>query len=60
MEVNEAAVRGRPARSGAGGTLLRSTSYFDGAAATGPVLVLASWVAFGLLLAAVAQRSRRR
>ncbi|WP_216853197.1 ABC transporter permease [Phytoactinopolyspora halotolerans] len=37
---------------GAGGTLLRSTAFFDGAAAGGPVLVLASWLVLGLLLAA--------
>ncbi|WLW56744.1 ABC transporter permease [Streptomyces sp. YU58] len=47
---------------GAGTTLLRSVSYFDGAAATGPVLTLAWWAALGLgavlLGSALAKRSR--
>ncbi|MEU1518265.1 ABC transporter permease [Streptomyces sp. NPDC005811] len=33
---------------GAGTTLLRSVSFFDGAAATGPALTLVWWAAFGL------------
>ncbi|MET9680004.1 ABC transporter permease [Streptomyces coeruleorubidus] len=33
---------------GAGTTLLRSVSYFDGAAATGPALTLTCWAALGL------------
>jgi hypothetical protein len=33
---------------GAGTTLLRSVSYFDGAAATGPALTLTWWAALGL------------
>ncbi|MGW3988714.1 ABC transporter permease [Streptomyces sp. NPDC004830] len=33
---------------GAGTALLRSVSYFDGAAATGPALTLAWWAALGL------------
>ncbi|KUO17189.1 ABC transporter permease [Streptomyces dysideae] len=33
---------------GAGATLLRSVSYFDGAAAAGPVLTLTWWAALGL------------
>ncbi|MFI6805353.1 ABC transporter permease [Streptomyces luteogriseus] len=33
---------------GAGTTLLRSVSYFDGAAATGPALTLVWWAALGL------------
>ncbi|MFE7270985.1 ABC transporter permease [Streptomyces sp. NPDC057623] len=33
---------------GAGASLLRSVSYFDGAAATGPALTLAWWAALGL------------
>ncbi len=33
---------------GAGSTLLRSVAYFDGAAATGPVLTLTWWAALGL------------
>ena len=46
---------------GAGGSLLRSTAFFDGAAATHPVVVLLSWLAFGALLcAAGALRSGRR
>jgi hypothetical protein len=43
---------------GAGGTLLRSTSYFDGAAAGAPIAVLGAWLAFGLLLAAMGHRLR--
>ncbi|MEV5358537.1 ABC transporter permease [Streptomyces sp. NPDC052693] len=47
---------------GAGTTLLRSVSYFDGAAATGPALTLAWWAALGLgaVLLGGALRSRRR
>ncbi len=41
---------------GAGGTLLRSTSFFDGAAAAQPLLVLTGWVLLGLLLAAAGSR----
>ncbi|MEV0173864.1 ABC transporter permease [Streptomyces sp. NPDC050803] len=33
---------------GAGASLLRSTAFFDGAAATGPALTLAWWAALGL------------
>ncbi len=33
---------------GAGGNLLRSTAFFDGAGATGHLLVLAAWAAVGL------------
>lgn len=43
---------------GAGGTLLRSVSFFDGAAAGRPVLVLTCWLAGGLLLAALSPRIR--
>jgi hypothetical protein len=39
---------------GANGALLRSTAYFDGAAAARPVLVLCCWIAVGLVLYAVA------
>jgi hypothetical protein len=39
---------------GAGGNLLRSTGFFDGAAATGHVTVLAAWGLVGLALLAVA------
>lgn len=45
---------------GAGGTLLRSTSFFDGAAAGGPLLVLISWVLGGVLLATIAWSVRER
>ncbi|MBB5790651.1 hypothetical protein [Jiangella mangrovi] len=41
---------------GAGGSLLRSTSYFDGAAAGQPLLVLGAWIVVGLLLAALGSR----
>lgn len=41
---------------GAGGSLLRSTSYFDGAAAGQPLLVLSGWIVVGLLLAALGSR----
>jgi hypothetical protein len=34
---------------GAGGTLLRSVAYFDGAAAARPAWILAGWAALGLL-----------
>jgi hypothetical protein len=45
---------------GAGGNLLRSTGFFDGAAAGGHLAVLAAWVAGGLgLLALAAARGRR-
>ncbi|MFF0225238.1 ABC transporter permease [Streptomyces sp. NPDC004629] len=45
---------------GAGATLLRSVSFFDGAAATGPVLTLTWWAALGLgaVLLGAALRSR--
>jgi hypothetical protein len=39
---------------GAGGNLLRSTGFFDGAAASGHVAVLAAWALVGLTLLAVA------
>jgi hypothetical protein len=45
---------------GAGGSLLRSTAFFDGAAAGGPLIVLLAWVAFGLAVAGVAALRRRR
>lgn len=44
---------------GANGTLLRSTAFFDGAAAGGPLLVLAAWLAGGLLLAVLGRRRLR-
>lgn len=45
---------------GAGGSLLRSTSFFDGAGAGGPLLVLGCWIAGGLLLAALSGVTRSR
>lgn len=45
---------------GAGGRLLRSTAFFDGHGITRPIIVLAAWLALGLLLcAAGGQRTRR-
>jgi hypothetical protein len=45
---------------GAGGNLLRSTGFFDGAAAGGHVAVLAAWLIGGLVLLLAAQLRRRR
>lgn len=45
---------------GAGGSLLRSTSFFDGAAAGQPLVVLGSWLAGGLVLAAAGAALRGR
>jgi hypothetical protein len=45
---------------GAGGSLLRSTAFFDGAGASGPLTVLLAWVAVGLVLAGAAALRRRR
>jgi hypothetical protein len=45
---------------GAGANLLRSTGFFDGAAATGPIVVLLAWVGIGLAaLGLAALRGRR-
>jgi hypothetical protein len=44
---------------GAGGNLLRSTGYFDGAAAGGHVAVLAAWALVGLIALVAGARSRR-
>jgi hypothetical protein len=46
---------------GAGTTLLRSVSFFDGAAAGGPALILVCWTALGLgaVLLGNARKSRR-
>ena len=44
---------------GAGGNLLRSTGFFDGAGAGGHVLVLAAWAVAGVALV-VAVGLRRR
>jgi hypothetical protein len=43
---------------GAGGTLLRSTAFFDGAGAAAPLAVLASWVLLGPVLSWVAALRR--
>jgi hypothetical protein len=45
---------------GAGGNLLRSTGYFDGAAAGGHIALLAAWALAGLALLAVAAVRGRR
>jgi hypothetical protein len=45
---------------GAGGNLLRSTGFFDGAAAAGHVAILATWTLAGLALLLVAGRRRER
>jgi hypothetical protein len=45
---------------GAGGSLLRSTAFFDGAGGAAPLAVLAAWVALGLLLTWVAAVRRPR
>jgi hypothetical protein len=45
---------------GAGGTLLRSVAFFDGAGGAVAAWVLGAWAAGGLLLAAVTGRSRLR
>jgi hypothetical protein len=45
---------------GAGGSLLRSTAFFDGAGGTVPLVVLAAWVVLGLLLTWMAAVRRLR
>jgi hypothetical protein len=45
---------------GAGGNLLRSTAYFDGAAAAGHTAVLAAWAAIGFGAIGLAAAPRRR
>lgn len=45
---------------GAGGWMLRSTSFFDGAGIGGSALVLTLWVVNGLALVLFARRIRRR
>ena len=45
---------------GAGGTLLRSTAFFDGAAAAAALAVLAAWVLLGPVLSWVAALRRPR
>jgi type IV secretory pathway TrbD component len=44
---------------GAGGSLLRSVSFFDGAAALAPALVLTAWAAFGLAAVLLGHLLRR-
>ncbi|MEQ4206228.1 ABC transporter permease [Actinopolymorpha sp. B9G3] len=44
---------------GAGGSLLRSTAFFDSAAATQPGLVLAGWVVLGLACGLIGVRRHR-
>ncbi|MCC5036888.1 hypothetical protein DMH02_027875 [Streptomyces sp. WAC 00631] len=44
---------------GASGSLLRANAFFDGTGATGPALVLAGWVAVGLVLLLIADRRNR-
>jgi hypothetical protein len=45
---------------GAGANLLRSTGFFDGAASTGPLVVLLAWIALGLTALGVASLRIRR
>ncbi|WP_419994679.1 ABC transporter permease [Streptomyces boninensis] len=45
---------------GAGGQLLRSVAFFDGSAASGPVLVLGIWAGAGLLLVTLGSLVQRR
>jgi hypothetical protein len=44
---------------GAGGSLLRSTAFFDGAGSAGPLAVLAAWALLGLAAIWVAALRRR-
>jgi hypothetical protein len=62
MLPEPAGVIGQWLPPGAGATLLRSVSYFDGAAATGPALTLTWWAALGLgaVLFGGALTARRR
>jgi hypothetical protein len=45
---------------GAGGSLLRSVAFFDGAGAAVPAWVLAAWAGVALLLTAATKASRLR
>jgi hypothetical protein len=45
---------------GAGGNLLRSTGFYDGAAGEGHLVVLAAWALAGLTLLLVAALRARR
>ncbi|MFG2335590.1 hypothetical protein [Streptomyces yangpuensis] len=54
---------GRLLPPGAGGQLLRSTAFFDGRGATHSVLVLVTWLGFGVALClagGLPERTRRR
>ncbi|WP_119293719.1 ABC transporter permease [Streptomyces sp. YIM 130001] len=44
---------------GAGGTLMRSVSFFDGAGGAGPAVTLGIWAAVGLVAVLIGARSRR-
>jgi hypothetical protein len=44
---------------GAGGSLLRTTAFFDGAGATAPLTVLVAWVVLGLAAIWLGARRRR-
>jgi hypothetical protein len=46
--------------AGAGGNLLRSVAFFDGAGASGHLVVLGAWAAIGLTLLATAALRRRQ
>ncbi|MFE6176718.1 ABC transporter permease [Streptomyces sp. NPDC056464] len=61
MLPEPAGVIGQWLPPGAGTTLLRSVSFFDGAAATGPALTLTWWAALGLgaVLLGTALKTRR-
>jgi hypothetical protein len=55
-----AGVTGQLLPPGAGGTLLRSTAFFDSAAAVRPGLVLVGWVLLGVAGGLIGIRRRRR
>ncbi len=55
-----AGVTGQLLPPGAGANLLRSTAYFDGAAALQPVAVLCGWVAVGLVAVLLGSLRGRR
>ncbi len=44
---------------GAAGSLLRSTSFFDGHGATKPIIVLLCWVVVGILMAIIVSAKKR-
>ncbi|WP_416070206.1 hypothetical protein [Streptomyces scabiei] len=50
---------GRLLPPGAGASLLRPVSFFDGAAALAPALVLTAWATFGLAAVLLGHRLRR-